>query len=75
MDVYRVNTPYKPLTIFWLCDCAKKLNMNLHGIFMRDNLPLSPLENESAIVNSTSQVKMGVSGMLLWKRKFEDIFR
>ena len=51
MDVYGVNIPYKALTNFELCDYAKKLGVNLRGVFMRDNLPSHPLENECAIVN------------------------
>ena len=51
MDVYGIIIPYKALTNFELNDYAIKLNLNLRGIFMRDNLPSHPLENECGIVN------------------------
>jgi hypothetical protein len=51
MDIYGVNIPYKPLTNFELFDFAKKLDINLRGVYMRDGLPEKPLKNECAIVN------------------------
>ena len=68
MDVYGVNIPYKPLTNFELYDYAKKLGINLRGIFMRDNLPLSPLENESAIVNFNKSGENGSHWVCYYKK-------
>ena len=51
MEVYGVSIPYKALTNFELLDYAKKLNLNLRGVYMRNGLPNFPLKNEAAIVN------------------------
>ena len=51
MDIYGINIPYKPLTNFELYDYANKLNLNLRGVYMRDDLPVHPYKNEYGIVN------------------------
>ena len=40
MDVFGIQIPYKALTNFELEDYAKQLNLNLRGVFMRNNLIL-----------------------------------
>ena len=62
MDVFGVNIPYKPLSNFELFDFAKKLNINLHEIYMRNGLPEKPLKNESE-----NEVKMVCIGLLIKK--------
>ena len=42
--MYVIDIPYKPLTNFELNDYAIKLNLDLRGVFMRDNLPKQPLK-------------------------------
>ena len=51
MDIYGILVPYKPLTNFELLEFAQKLLLELRGVFMRDNLPVFPHENERGIVN------------------------
>ena len=51
MEVHGVSIPYKPLTNFELYDYAENLNLNLRGIFMRNNFPTRPYKNECEIVN------------------------
>ena len=67
MDVYGVNIPYKALTNFELCDYAKKLGVNLRGVFMRDNLPSHPLENECGIVNFNTSSENGSHWICYYK--------
>ena len=68
MDVYGVRIAYKPLTNFELYDIAEKLGINLRGVFMRDNLPTEPLENENGIVN-LNKVSEGGSHWVCYHKK------
>ena len=61
MDVYGVMIPRKPLTNFDLYNIAEKLKLNLRGIYMRDDLPSEPYENEMGIVNFN---KLGEGGLI-----------
>ena len=68
MDVYGVNIPYRPLTNFDLCDYAKKLGLEMRGVFMRDNLPPRPLENEYSIVNLNKSNENGSHWVCYFKK-------
>ena len=74
MDVYGVNIPYKPLTNFDLYEYAKKLNLNLRGVFMRDNLPATPHENEYAIVNFNTISEKGSHWVCYFKEGDRKIY-
>lgn len=67
MDVYGVSIPYKPLTNFELYDYAEKLNLNLRGVFMRNNLPARPYKNECGIVNFNKVSEGGTHWICYYK--------
>ena len=74
MDIYGVNIPYKPLSNFELYDFAEKLNLNLRGVFMRDNLPSSPLTNECGIVNFNKISEKGSHWISYFKKGEEKFY-
>lgn len=48
---------------------AKQLNIpHFRGVFMRDQLPSKPFQNESAIVNMDSKYGEGTHWVAYWKR-------
>ena len=68
MNVYGIDIPYKPLTNFELNDYAIKLNLDLRGVFMRDNLPKQPLKNECGIVNFNKSDESGSHWVCYFKK-------
>ena len=46
-----MQIPDKPLSNYDLYEYAKKLDLNIRGVYMKDSLPDKPLKNESGIVN------------------------
>ena len=75
MDVYGIQIPAKALTNFELLDYVKKLKIrNFRGVFMRDTLPFTPLENESGIVNFNSSKQSGSHWVCYFKRGNERIY-
>ena len=69
MNVYGIDIPYKPLTNFELNDYAIKLNLDLRGVFMRDNLPKQPLKSECGIVNFYKSDESGSHWVCYFKKK------
>ena len=59
MDIFGIKIPYKPLTNFELCELAKKLQLNIRGVFMRDTLPIRPNKIECGIVNFNKSTEIG----------------
>ena len=68
MEVYHVSIPYKPLTNFELYEYAEKMNLNLRGVFMRDNLPIHPDYNECGIVNFNRADESGTHWVCYYKK-------
>ena len=68
MDVYGLKIPNHPLTNIDLYEYANKLHLNLRGVFMRNNLPTKPHENESAIVNFNKTDENGSHWVCYYKR-------
>ena len=74
MDVFGIQIPYKALTNFELEDYAKQLNLNLRGVFMRNNLPDLPLENECGIVNFNRTDQPGSHWVGFYKKDHHRIY-
>ena len=75
MEVYGLQIPDKPLTNFELLDYTKRLFIkNLRGVFMRDNLPLVPQENECGIVNFNTTKQSGSHWVCYFKKGDERIY-
>ena len=74
MDVFGIQIPYKALTNFELENYAKQLNLNLRGVFMRDNLPELPLENECGIVNFNRTDQPGSHWVGYYKKGHKRIY-
>ena len=75
MDVCGIQIPDKALTNFELLDYVKKLKIqNFRGVFMRDTLPSTPLENESGIVNFNTSSQSGSHWVCYFKRGNERIY-
>ncbi len=74
MDIYGVNIPYKPLSNFELYDFAEKLKINLRGVYMRDNLPSSPLIDECGIVNFNKISEAGSHWICYFKKGEEKYY-
>ena len=74
MDVFGIQIPYKALTNFELEDYAKKLNLNLRGVFMRNNLPDVPLKNECGIVNFNRSDQPGSHWVGFYKKDHHRIY-
>ena len=74
MDVYGLKIPNRPLSNIDLYEYANKLHLNLRGVFMRDNLPSKPHENESAIVNFNTTHENGSHWVCYYKRGQSKIY-
>ena len=70
MNVYGIPIPDKPLSNFELLDYSKQLNIpDFRGVFMKDELPSSPHENESGIVNFNTSSQPGSHWVAYFKKK------
>ena len=68
MNVYGIYIPDKPLSNFELLDYAKQLNIpNFRGVFMRDELPKKPWEEECGVVNFNSSLEPGSHWVAYYK--------
>ena len=74
MDVYGLKNPNNPLSNFDLYEYAKKLDLNLRGVFMRNNLPSTPHENECGIVNFNKTDEKGSHWVCYYKQREEKIY-
>ena len=60
MNVYGLKIPEKSLSNFDLLDYAQKLNIpHFRGVFMKNDLPKVPHENECGIVNFNTSAEPG----------------
>ena len=74
MDIFGIKIPYKPLTNFELCDLAKQLQLNIRGVFMRDNLPLKANKVECGIVNFNKSTEIGTHWVCYYKKKDHKVY-
>ena len=74
MEVFGVWIPYKALTNIDLIEFGKELGIPLRGVYMRDDLPGKPKENECGIVNFERLCEGGTHWIAYWKRGKERIY-
>ena len=68
MNVYGLKIPEKSLSNFDLLDYAQKLNIpHFRGVFMKNDLPKVPHENECGIVNFNSSAEPGSHWVCYYK--------
>ena len=67
MNIFGIQAPYKALTNFDLYHLSEKLELNLRGIFMKNDLPPYPNADENAIVNFNTTGKPGSHWVCFYK--------
>ena len=74
IDLYGLRIPDKPLSNFELLDYAKQLNIpNFRGVYMKNELPKKPWQNECGIVNFNSSLEPGSHWVAYYKKGAERI--
>ena len=74
MEVYGIQIPDKPLSNFELLYYTKKLDIpNFRGVYMRDELPKTPRQVESGIVNFDTSLQPGSHWVSYYKNGKERI--
>ena len=69
MNIHGVEIPDHPLTNFDLLNYVKELHIpHFRGVFMRNNLPKSPHENECGIVNFNTLSEPGSHWVAYYKK-------
>ena len=75
MNIYGVEIPDKPLTNFDLLNYIKELHIpDFRGVFMRDNLPKLPHQNECGIVNFNTSLEPGSHWVAYFKKDQNRIY-
>ena len=67
MNIFGIQAPYKALTNFDLYHLSEKLELNLRGIFMKNDLPPYPNADENAIVNFNTTGEPGSHWVCFYK--------
>jgi len=75
ISVEGLELPNKPLSNFEITDAVKKLKIPaFRGVFVRDNLPLKPNENECGILNLDDTSGKGTHWVAWYRRNSKNFY-